>query len=80
MAVLPMTLQPTECSNKIQLNLLTFTISIASAFAYSGTNQRPTVGCPWKPKSNTDDIWQSVKMRSVVLEPVEDERYNNIGH
>lgn len=46
MTVLPMTLQSTECSNKIQLNLLTFTISIASAFAYSGTNQRPTVGCP----------------------------------
>ena len=56
MAVLPMTLQSTECSSKMQLNLLTFTISIVSAFAYSGANQRPTVGCPWKPKSNTDDI------------------------
>ena len=65
---------------KKQLNLLKFTISVASAVINAGTIQRSTVGRPWKRKSDTDDIPQSVIKKSVIQEPVEDVRYDNIAY
>ena len=61
MVTLRTTLQSLECSKKKQLNLLKFTISVASAVVYPSTVQRSTVGRPSKRKSDTDDIQQSVK-------------------
>ena len=63
MVALPTTLQSIECSKKMQLNLLKFTISVVSAFVNSSTSQRSTVRCLSKCQSDTDDIIQSVKRK-----------------
>ena len=80
MVALPTTLQSIECSKKMQLNLLKFTISVVSALVNSSTSQRSTVRCLSKCQSDTDDIIQSVKRKSLVPEFVENVRYDNIAH
>ena len=56
----------------MRLNLIKFIISGAFALVNASTVQRSTVGRPFKRKAYSDNIRQSVKMKSVVPEPVED--------